>query len=180
MAGWFRKGFSRHHTAIAMIGSKAGDQVLVVGANDPALAAEVALITGLNGTTTVTDPDAHARQRVESAARDAGALVEFATGTATSLPVADESQDVVVLMNSSDAVATTDLAIVLEHALRALRPSGRVIVVDGARSSGFLRSSGGVTRVPASAMLERLEHAGTRARRQLADVDGVSYYEARK
>ena len=35
MAGWFRKGLSRHHTAIAMIGSKAGDQVLVVGASDP-------------------------------------------------------------------------------------------------------------------------------------------------
>ena len=29
-------------------------------------------------------------------------------------------------------------------------------------------------------MLARLEHAGTKARRQLADVDGVSYYEARK
>ena len=180
MAGWFRKGLSRHHTAIAMIGSKAGDKVLVVGAIDPVLAAEVALITGLNGTTTVTDPDARAQERVESAARDAGALVEFAAGTATSLPVADESQDVVVLMHSSDAVATADPAIALTHALRALRPSGRVIVVDGARSSGFLRSNGGTERVPASAMLARLEQAGTRARRQLADVDGVSYYEARK
>jgi ubiquinone/menaquinone biosynthesis C-methylase UbiE len=180
MAGWFRKGLSRHHTAIAMIGSRAGDQVLVIGASDPALAAEVALVTGLNGTTTVTDPDTRARARVETAARDAGALVEFAPGTPTSLPVAEESQDVVVLMSSSDAVATTDATIVLAHALRALRPGGRVIIVDGARPSGFFRSAGGPARIPASAMLTRLEHAGTRARRQLADIDGVSYYEARK
>ena len=180
MAGWFRKGLSRHHTAIAMIGSKSGDQVLVVGASDPELAAEVALVTGLNGTTTVCDPDASARARVETAAREAGALVEFATGTPTSLPAADESQDVVVLMNAADTVADVDPALVLEHALRVLRPGGRLIVVDGARSSGFFRSAGGAARLPTQTILARLEQAGTRARRQLAEVDGVSYYEARK
>jgi ubiquinone/menaquinone biosynthesis C-methylase UbiE len=180
MAGWFRKGLSRHHTAIAMIGSKPGDQVLVVGASDPELAAEVALVTGLNGSTTVCDPDASARARVEAAARAAGALVEFATAPPASLPAADESQDVVVLMNTAHAVAHMDPAVVLEHALRVLRPGGRVIVVDGIRTSGFFRSSGGAARLPAETILTRLEQGGTRARRQLAEVDGVSYYEARK
>jgi hypothetical protein len=55
-----------------------------------------------------------------------------------------------------------------------------VIVVDGARSSGFFRSGRTTTRVPADAILRRFEQAGTKAQRQLADVDGVSYYEARK
>lgn len=180
MAGWFRKGLSRHHTAIAMIGPKPGDQVLVVGASDVELAAEVALVTGLNGTTTVCDPDASAQTRVETAAREAGALVDFATATPTTLPAAAESQDVVVLMNAAEAVANADAAVVLEHALRALRPGGRIIVVDGSRASGFFRSTSGAGRLPAQTILTRLEQAGTRARRQLADVDGVSYYEARK
>jgi arsenite methyltransferase len=179
MAGWFRKGLSRHHTAIAMIGPKAGDQVLVVGASDPELAAEVALVTGLNGTTTVCDPDASAQARVESAAREAGALVEFALATPTALQTPPESQDIVVVMNASQAVANGDPLVVLAEALRALRPGGRVIVVDGTRTSGLFRSSG-PARHPADAILAMLEQAGTKARRQLADVDNVSYYEARK
>ena len=180
MAGWFRKGLSRHHTAVAMIGAKAGDQVIVVGASDPELAGEVALVTGLNGTTMICDPEADARGRVETAAVAVGALIEFAAADPTSLPVAEESQDVVVLMNASTAVAQADLTGVLAHALRVLRPGGRVIVVDGTRPSGFFRSGGGTTRTPPDAVLSRLEQAGTKARRQLADVDGVSYYEARK
>jgi ubiquinone/menaquinone biosynthesis C-methylase UbiE len=179
MADWFRKGLSRHHTAVAMIGAKGGDQVLVIGASDPELAAEVALVTGLNGTTMICDPGVHARERVEAAAGAAGALIEFAAASPMSLPVPNESQDVVVLMNASEAVVQADPADVLTHALRTLRSGGRVIVVDGTRASGFFRSAG-TTRAPAEVMLERLERAGTRARRQLADVDGVAYYEARK
>jgi ubiquinone/menaquinone biosynthesis C-methylase UbiE len=163
-----------------MIGAKAGDQVIVVGASDPELAAEVALVTGLNGTTMICDPEPEARGRIDAAAEAAGALVEFAAAEPTSLPVPDESQDVVVLMNVSSAVAQADPIAVLAHALRVLRPGGRVIVVDGTRPSGFFRSGGGTTRSPAGAVLGRLEQAGTKARRQLADVDGVSYYEARK
>jgi ubiquinone/menaquinone biosynthesis C-methylase UbiE len=179
MAGWFRKGLSRHHTAIAMIGPKAGDQVLVVGASDPELAAAVALVTGLNGTTTVCDPDAAAHARVASAARQAGALVEFAAAAPTALEAADASQDIVVVMNAAEAVVRADPPAVLERALRALRPGGRVIVVDGARATGFLKT-GRPARRPADTILSMLEQAGTRARRQLAEVDGVSYYEARK
>lgn len=180
MAGWFRKGLSRHHTAVAMIGAKAGDQVIVVGASDPELAAEVALVTGLNGTTMICDPEPESRSRVEAAAGAAGALIEFASASPTSLPVPDESQDVVVLMTASGTVAQADPTDVLTHALRALRPGGRVIVVDGTRPTGFFRSGGAAMRTPADAVLRRLEQAGTKARRQLADVDGVSYYEARK
>ena len=180
MAGWFRKGLSRHHTAIAMIGPKPGDRVLIAGASDPALAAEVALVTGLNGTTTVCDPDESARATVDAAAAQAGALVEFTAAPVTAPPAADESQDVVVVMNAAAAVAAADPSLVLTQALRTLRPGGRVIVVDGARSGGFLRSTGGPPRLPAEEILSRLERAGTRARRQLADAEGIAYYEARK
>ena len=56
---------------------------------------------------------------------------------------------------------------------------GGRIVVDGARPSGFFKSTR-ITRQPAAAVLAELERAGTKARRQLADVDGVSYFEGRK
>ena len=45
---------------------------------------------------------------------------------------------------------------------------------------GFFRSAGGSGTSSTQTMLTRLEQAGTKARRQLAEVDGVSYYEARK
>ena len=176
MAAWFKKGLSPYHTAIAMIGAKAGDRVLVVGASDPDLAAEVALVTGLNGTTVVTDADERARERVEAAARKAGALVEFAPLDNASLPVPEGSQDVVVI-----ASASSSTSVALDQAVRVLRPAGRIIIVEGNLSAGRLfRSRAASERRPADAVLADLERAGTRARRQLADVDGVAYYEARK
>jgi ubiquinone/menaquinone biosynthesis C-methylase UbiE len=176
MAAWFRKGLSPHHTAIAMIGAKAGDRVLVVGAADPDLAAEVALVTGLNGTTIVSDADAGARERVDLAARKAGALVEFAVVERASLPFPDGSQDVVVMTGAAPASG-----VALEEAVRVLRQAGRIIILEGTRAAGGLfRSRTPLPRRPADDVLATLERAGTRARRQLADVDGVAYYEARK
>ncbi len=176
MAAWFRKGLSRHQTAIAMVGPKPGDRIGIVSAGDPDLAAEIALVTGLNGTTTVCDPDSDARARVEAAAARAGALVEFERTPDASLPFADASQDVVVVMATASGATMLDLG----EPLRALRAGGRIIIVDGVRSSGMFRSRPARPRRPKDDVLRALEQAGTRARRQLADVDGVAYYEARK
>jgi SAM-dependent methyltransferase len=176
MAAWFRKGLSRHQTAIAMVGPKPGDRIGIVSASDPDLAAEIALVTGLNGTTTVCDPDPDARARVETAAARAGALVEFEHIRDPSLPFADASQDVVVVMPTLAGAATLDV----REPLRTLRDGGRIIIVDGVRSTGMFRSRAAHPRRPKDDVLRALEQAGTRARRQLADVDGVSYYEARK
>src|SRR5688572_19245369 len=67
-----------YQTALAMIGAKSGDRVLVTGGHDHGLAAAVALTTGLNGQTVALAP-VEARAAVEAAANEAGALVEFAT-----------------------------------------------------------------------------------------------------
>jgi ubiquinone/menaquinone biosynthesis C-methylase UbiE len=179
MAGWFRKGLSPHHTALAMIGAKPGDRVLMLGAADPGLAAEVALVTGLNGSTTVCDPVATARANVEAAARDAGALVEFEDAPLTALPAADGSFDVAVLLGTAPPAGTHASAVCVE-AMRVLRPGGRLIVIEGTKAGGFFRAKPSVPRRPAPEILALLDEIGTRARRELADVDGVAYYEGRK
>jgi ubiquinone/menaquinone biosynthesis C-methylase UbiE len=160
-----------------MVGPKAGDRIVVVGATDPDLAAEIALVTGLNGTTTVCDPDPAARERVDAAAAKAGALVEFQETSGPSLPVDDASHDVVVLLagRSSDAPRLD-----LEEPLRVLRSGGRIVIVDGVRTTGLFKPRSVAPRLEKDDVLQALDRAGTRARRQLADVDGVAYYEARK
>jgi ubiquinone/menaquinone biosynthesis C-methylase UbiE len=180
MAGWFRKGLPRHHTALAMIGAKSGDDVVILGASDPDLAAEVSRVTGLNGSTTVCDEGDDARARVEAAARNAGTLVEFLEGPVATGSLGDASRDLAVLMRSSTATTGTTLAASLAEAMRILRPSGRMIVIDGAAPTGLFRSTNGQSRLPLDEVLAQLERAGARAKRQLAEVDGVAYYEARK
>ena len=177
MARWFRKGLSPHHTAIAMVGPKSGDRIVVVGAIDPDLAAGIALVTGLNGSTTVCDSDPAARERVDAAAARAGALVEFQEAPGPSLPIDDASHDVVVL----HASATPDTArLNLGEPLRVLRPGGRIVIIDGVRAAGLFKSRNAPSRRAKDDVLRALDEAGTRGRRQLADVDGVAYYEARK
>ena len=49
MLKWFRQSGSAYQTAMAMIGPKAGDRLLVAGQAEAGLAAELARVTGLNG-----------------------------------------------------------------------------------------------------------------------------------
>jgi hypothetical protein len=74
---WFRSSPSPFQTDLAMVGAKAGDRLLIAGASRPELAAELAGVTGLNGSTTVADPSADAAARIDRAAREAGVLIEF-------------------------------------------------------------------------------------------------------
>jgi len=141
----------------------------------------VALVTGLNGSTTVIDDHADARERVEAAAREAGALVEFVPGPLGTLPVESNSLDAVILharLGSMEAGARTGP---MSEAARVLRPGGRIIVIEGARSGGLLRAlQEKPPRLGTEEVLRLLEHAGMTARRQLADVDGVAFCEGRK
>ena len=93
----FKKGLSPHQTALAMIGAKAGSSVLVIGASDLELAAEVAAVTGLNGRTLLVDPDPAVAAKAEAAGGKAGGLIEFQRAPLAMLPIDAETFDVVVL-----------------------------------------------------------------------------------
>ena len=84
-----------------MTGVKPADSVLVVGASDGGLAADVALVTGLNGRTVVVDSAAVSQAGVDAAAAKVGALVEFLVAPATALPLDPEGFDVVIVLAAS-------------------------------------------------------------------------------
>jgi ubiquinone/menaquinone biosynthesis C-methylase UbiE len=122
-----------------------------------------------------------ARARVDAAARKAGALVEFEEAPPMRLTAAADSIDIVVLMMGFGRRPSAERPGPIGEALRVLRPGGRVVIVEGAKTGGMLRAlQEKPPRLDASEMLALLDVAGFRARRQLADVDGVAFYEARK
>jgi ubiquinone/menaquinone biosynthesis C-methylase UbiE len=176
----FRKGLSPHQTALAMIGAKAGGAVLVVGAGDLGLAGEVALVTGLNGRTLVADPDPAAAARVETAAGQAGALIEFLRAPLAMLPLDADVFDIVVLPGLA-AQAPADRAAVVAEACRVTRPGGRLVIVASERRPGVFGAIAPRTpTLDAATAAALLTGAGARAARHLASQNGVAYYEGRK
>lgn len=174
MLSWFRKGPSPHQTALAMIGAKAGDRVLLAGSGDPDLAAELAGITGLNGQTLVVAPE-RARAAIEQAAARAGTLVELLAQDAGA-PLPAGPFDVAVWTGNFSAVPLADRGIRLAALLATLRPGGRIVVIDRPPSSRF--GSGEPGADPAQ-IVDLLTAAGALAARRLAAVGQTTYYEAR-
>jgi ubiquinone/menaquinone biosynthesis C-methylase UbiE len=166
--------------AIAMIGAKSGDRLVVVGGRDPDLAAELALVTGLNGQTTVIDDDPATEARVSNAAGRAGSLVDVLAGTALALPPDAETHDVIVVMTALSPMGMDERRRAVAEALRLLRTGGRLLVIDGSRRTGLFGGGQERDRMPPDQMVALLQEGGARAARQLADADGVGYFEARK
>ncbi len=177
---WLRPGPPPHQTALAMIGAKAGQQVLMVGAADSRLAAAVAGITGLNGRTVVVDPSPDAQRSVDTAAADAGTLVEFEQRSFSAISADAGVFDIVVLSQSLSMPGENPVTIVSE-AVRVVRPGGRIVAIEGASTAGLFsalrRPRAALT---GDAMRDLLASAGLRATRVLAEVDGVTYVEGSK
>jgi ubiquinone/menaquinone biosynthesis C-methylase UbiE len=174
-------GLPIHHTALAMIGAKPGSQVLVVGAADSRLAAAVAAVTGLNGRTLVVDPSPDAQRSVETAAADAGTLVEFEQRSFSSTAAESGAFDIVVLSKSL-GVSGEHPADVVSEALRVVRTGGRIVAIEGESTAGLFSA---LRRRPPSALTgdairDLLMAAGLRAARVLAETEGVTYVEGSK
>jgi hypothetical protein len=175
----FRSGLSPHHTALAMIGAKPGASLLVVGASNPALAAELALITGLNGRTVVASADGAGAEAVQTAAARAGALVDFEPCAGSSLPFDAAAFDVVVLQRQMTGDAGSAI---VNDAVRVTRTGGRVIAIEGEIRTGLLASMRRTADPGASgeALAATLTAAGLIAVRVLGESEGVVYAEGRK
>jgi hypothetical protein len=178
---WFRSGLPPHQTALAMIGARAGDAVVFLGADRAALAAEVGRVTGLNGRTVVIDRGDAARARIDRAAAAAGALVEFTDAdVAAAIPAETGTFDAAVIACGLSARTDADRRSCCAHALALARPGGRVIVMEGRPEGRLAHARGAPTRLSAAEIGALLEACGARAARRLADAGGVTYDEARK
>ena len=166
-----------------MVGARAADSVAVLGAPgaaEAALAAEIGLETGLNGRTVVIDVGSEARARVEAAAAKAGALLEFEWAPVTMLPIDADTFDVVVINRQLASLDGHNRVACCEEALRVIKPTGRVVVIEGVKRPGLFGLF--PTRIPGLApdeVKDALTRAGAKAARQLADVDGVVFFEAK-
>lgn len=166
-----------------MVAARAADTVAVLGAPGPAeaaLAAEIAAVTGLNGRTVVIDVGSEARARVETAAAKAGTLVEFEWAPVTMLPLDAATFDVVVINRQLAGLDGRNRVACCEEALRIIKPTGRVVVIEGVPRPGlFGLLPSRLPGLPPEDVQAALTRAGARAVRQLADVDGVAYFEAK-
>lgn len=167
-----------------MVAARAADTVAVFGAPGPteaALAAEIALVTGLNGRTLVVDVGADARARVEAAAAKAGALVEFEWAPVTMPPLDADTFDVVVVNRQLASLDGRNRVACCEEALRIIKkPGGRVVVIEGVKRPGlFGLLPSRLPGIDPEQVKDALTRAGAKAVRQLADVDGVAFFEAK-
>jgi ubiquinone/menaquinone biosynthesis C-methylase UbiE len=168
-------------TALPIIGVRSGDRVLVVGAGDPALPAELAKVTGLNGHLVVVDRERGAAERVEHAAMQAGALVAFEDAPPTMLPFDPDDFRVVVMNRRLATLSDSDQVGALTEAQRVVKPRGRLVVVEASTRRGLFSLLAGRQRTfTASELQTMLERAGWSASRELANVEGTIYMEARK
>lgn len=175
----FRRGGPWNDGSSSMLGVKAGDRAVVLGATHPTLAAAVGVITGLNGQTTVVGRGPDAQEAIAQAAADAGALIEFVDAPPTLAPLEANTWDVAILPKGVTPLGSEG-PLVLAEAIRLVRPSGRVLLCEPAGRGGLFRLAERTAPADPDALLGRLTNAGLRAARHLGDLDGIAYFEAAK
>ncbi len=165
--------------AVAMVGVKPGDKVIVLGADAPALAAAVARVTGLNGQTTVVDPRPDAKAVVEQAAARAGALLEFSAAPLTSISI-ESGLFAVSVLPSGLAALGTDAPMVLAEAIRLVKPGGRITVCEPVARPGLFKLAQARPLTDPVHVVQRLTAAGLRAARHVGTLEGLAFIEAAK
>lgn len=175
--GVFRKGPPPHQAALAMIGAKPGDRILVAGRPETAVVAALARVTGLLGQTLVAT-DATTGPSFEQAAAEEGVLVEVVEMSGTRLPPADGAHDIVALHLDLAGLAEPARNALMKEAVAATRPGGRIIVINGRRRSSVFAAR--TSTLPPDDVLEMLTRAELVAARLLGTIDDVTYFEGRK
>jgi ubiquinone/menaquinone biosynthesis C-methylase UbiE len=181
----FKRAGDKHALAIAMTGVKLGDRLLHVGCTDAPLVVAIGSKVGLSGRACAlvsTDQD---ETRARSAAERGGILLEIEKSPLNNFPYPDHSFDLIVVDNQLGLIANArpeERVAVLQEARRTLAPRGRVVVIERAPRAGLgallrgggppdphYQSSGGA--------IAALKAEGFKAVRQLAERDGLSFFE---
>jgi SAM-dependent methyltransferase len=177
--GWLKREAQAPATSLAMVGPRAADSVLFLGAGRPQFAAEVGAVTRLNGRTVVVG-DKSDEPAVDRAAGEAGALLEFATAPRdATLPFDNDTFHLVVTTELADWPAETR-GPRLAEGVRTLQPGGRVILIVGGPGDGLMGRLTARPTLDTESVLMLLTRCGLVATRKLAEANGVVYFEGRK
>jgi SAM-dependent methyltransferase len=163
---------------VSMTGVRMGERFLLVGCDDPVLLAGLGAKVGLSGLAAAVVFDEHQAVRARTAATREGFLIEQKIWREAPIGFDDASFDLAVVDDTKGSFAARDAALrgaVLSETRRALRPGGRVEVVEGLGSSGPF---GKTTARPAGYdAVKELEAAGYRPVRVLAAVPNFRFVE---
>jgi SAM-dependent methyltransferase len=171
--------------AMAMAGLRLGERLLLVG-DDARLFAHLAGKVGLTGRVVAVAGSPGDAARIEAEGAALGVLFEeVAQAAFPALPVGDGEFDVAVANTGPALLAGLDRQRRLElvRALgRALRPNGRLVIVEGQSKKMFGLVGGGSTPGLDAFRAEGgaetlLEEAGFHPVRVLADRDGQRFTE---
>jgi ubiquinone/menaquinone biosynthesis C-methylase UbiE len=186
--GIFRRGEDKHTLAIAMTGVGLGDRLLNVGCTDPSLIGALSAKVGLSGRACAIVASGEQATLARRGAESAGALVEIETGSLEAFPFEDGAFTVAAIDNQAgllSSIPAATRAAMFRQVHRTLAPRGRVVIIERGTPTGLgaLFKSG--TQEPADptyslagGALGVLTAEGFRSARQLADRDGLSFFEA--
>ena len=183
---WFLRETTvgREPLAVSMTSVRAGERVLQIGVNDPAIAHAIANKTGLTGLAIVVVPNDALAERMRGYSADDASAAEVRIEPLDRLPFDDHTYDVVVVHNTEGLLPGLD-ANLRERAvrdwLRVLRVGGRMIVFDPGKPTGMRGLlSGGSRRQAGGAGGETpstLQSAGLGSVRVLGDREGYRFIE---
>jgi ubiquinone/menaquinone biosynthesis C-methylase UbiE len=161
---------------VAMAGVRAGDRLLILGADAPKAVAQLALKPGLNGRTCIVDDEPQRVKRAATLAEGEGALVEHQTASVAAIPYDADSFDVVVLNRLLSRIDPGNRPQCLAQVARVLRAGGRCVVIQTGRRGGLAGLFGGST-MSATEVEGLLTGTGFRAVHTLAEREGLLFVE---
>lgn len=159
--------------AVAMVGVKLGERLLVVGLGDARLLALLGAKTGLTGRAVGVDVDRGAVAAAATAADREGVLVETEVAPFAQLPFGEHAFDVAVVRARGQLADAAAFAAALGEIHRVLRAGGRIVVISDARGSNRGATAGRET-------LAQLDASGYRVAHLLAEREKLVFVGAVK
>ena len=182
----FRRSGEVHGLAIAMTGVRLGERFMQIGCTDGTLLAAVASKVGVSGRACVCVATPEDMERARRAAERAGVLIEIERSAFDHLPYEDAAFDLVVVDSQDGLIANAQperRVALLQDAKRVLTSRGRIIIIERAPRAGLgaliTRSNPQANPhyVNTGGAETALRAEGFKAVRQLAERDGMSFFE---
>ena len=130
----------RDSVPVAMAGVRMGERLLQIGIDDPALVSTLAAKVGLSGAAAVAVASATDGERARAIAADAGVLIDVKVSPWQAATFDADAFDLIVVQSTRGLLASMtpeERVAVLQQAHRALRPGGRILVIESAPRAGL-------------------------------------------